>query len=71
MGEKLQCQRQEANEQNHYAEVIVKRTVECTDNQGSWPWANRQHVEQSRNIKCTIIGAICYYYKGLYAVPFR
>ena len=34
MGEKLQCQRQEVNEQNHYAVVIVKRTVECTENQG-------------------------------------
>ena len=36
----------------------------------SWPWANQQHVEQSRNIECTIIGAICYYYRGLYTVPF-
>ena len=31
---KLQCQREEANEQNHCAAVIVKRTA---DNQGSWP----------------------------------
>ena len=38
---KLQCQREEANEQIPYAVAIVTRTAK---NQGSWPWANRQHV---------------------------
>ena len=33
-----------ANELDPYAVVIVKRTAECTENQGSWPWANWQHV---------------------------
>ena len=42
--EKLQCQREEANKQNHYAVVIVKRTTGCTENQGIRPRANRQHV---------------------------
>ena len=41
---KLQCQREEANEQIPYAVAIVKRTAGCTKNQGSWPWANWQHV---------------------------
>ena len=31
-------------EQNHYAAAIVKRTAGCTENHGSWPQANRQHV---------------------------
>ena len=41
---KQQCQREEANEQYHYAVAIVKRTAGCTENQDSWPRANRQHV---------------------------
>ena len=41
---KLQCQREEANQQHHYAVVIVKRTAGCTENRGSWPWGNEQHV---------------------------
>ena len=45
-------------EQNHYAAAIVKRTAGCTENQGSWPWANWQHVyffsEMHGNIECTI-----------------
>ena len=32
---KLQCQREETNGQNQYAVAIVKRTAECTENQGS------------------------------------
>ena len=43
---------------NHYAVAIVKRTAGCTENQGSWPQANRQHVhifsQWSGNIKYTI-----------------
>ena len=27
-------------EQNHYAVAIVKRTTGCTENHGSWLWAN-------------------------------
>ena len=59
---KLQCQREEINEQNHYAVVIVKRTAECTENQ-------RMHgpmaacslfLQWSGNIDCTITGARCY-----------
>ena len=38
--EKLQCQREEANEQHHSAVEIVKRTAGCTENQDSWPQAN-------------------------------
>ena len=37
----LQCQREEANEENHYAVAIMKITAGCTENQGSWPRANR------------------------------
>ena len=59
--EKLQCQREEVNEQKHYAVVIVKRTTGCTENQDSWLWANWQHVhffsKLHSNIKCTITGA--------------
>ena len=59
--EKLQCQREEVNEQKHYTVVIVKRTTGCTENQDSWLWANWQHVyffsKLHRNIKCTITGA--------------
>ena len=32
----------------------MKRTAGCTDNQGSWPWADWQCI------KCTITEAICY-----------
>ena len=32
---KLQCQIEEANEQNPYAVLIVKRTAGCIENQGS------------------------------------
>ena len=35
IGEKLGCQREEANEQDPYTAVIVKRTAEHTENQGS------------------------------------
>ena len=35
--------REEANEQNPYAVTIVK-TAGCTENQGSWPQADWQHV---------------------------
>ena len=44
------------NEQNSYAvDPIVKRTAGHTENQGSWPQADRQHVvwlfpQQSGNI---------------------
>ena len=44
IGEKLECQREEANEQDPYTAVIVKRTAECTENQGSWPQASQEHV---------------------------
>ena len=44
IGEKLGCQREEANEQDSYTVVIVKRTAECTENQGSWPQASQEHV---------------------------
>ena len=33
-----------ANKLDPYAVVTVKRTAGCTENQGSWPWANWQHV---------------------------
>ena len=33
-----------ANEQNHYAVAIVKKTTGCTENQGSWLRGNWQHV---------------------------
>ena len=36
--------RKEANEQNHYGVAIVKRTAGCTENQGSWQWANQQYA---------------------------
>ena len=42
--EGLQCQREEANEENHYAVAIVKRAAGCTENEGSWPQANQQHL---------------------------
>ena len=42
--EKLQFQREETNKQDHYAVAIMKRTARCTENQGSWPQANQQHV---------------------------
>ena len=29
-------QREKVNEQNHYVLAILKRTVGCTENQGSW-----------------------------------
>ena len=29
---------------NHYAVAIVKRPAGCTENQGSWPRANQDHV---------------------------
>ena len=35
---------EEANQQNHYPVVIVKRTAGCTENQGSWPQVNWQHI---------------------------
>ena len=31
--------------QNPYVvAILVKRIAGCAENQGSWPWANRQHV---------------------------
>ena len=39
---KLQYQREEANEQNHYAVAIVERTAGHTENQDNQPQANRQ-----------------------------
>ena len=36
--------KQETNELYHYAVATSKRTAGCTENQGSWPWANWQHV---------------------------
>ena len=41
--EKLQCQREEPNKQYHYAVAIVKRTAECAENQGIWPWAGSDY----------------------------
>ena len=62
--ENLQCQREEGNEQNHYAVAIVKRTTGCTENQGSWPQVNRQHVyffsKVHGNIECITTGARYY-----------
>ena len=55
----------EANEQNHYAVAIVKRTGGCTENQSTWPQVNQQHVnlfsKVHGNIECTITGARCYF----------
>ena len=58
---KLQCQREEANEEIHYAIAIVKRTVECKN------WESRYlamgqlaaclFLQQNGNIECTITGA--------------
>ena len=52
---KLQCQREETNEQNHYAVVIVKRTAGCTENQCMHePMAACSlFLQQSGNIKRT------------------
>ena len=59
--ENLQCQREEENEQNHYVVVVVKRTAGYTENQGSWPQVNQQHVyffsKVHGNIEFTITGA--------------
>ena len=44
IGEKLVCQREKANEQDPYTVVIVKRTAECTENQGSWSQASQEHL---------------------------
>ena len=42
---KLQCQREEANEEISYAIAIVKGQLNVkTENQGIWPRANWQHV---------------------------
>ena len=41
---KLRCKIEKANEQNPYAVLIVKKTAGCTENQGSWPCTNWQHV---------------------------
>ena len=59
---KLQCQRDEANEQNHYAVVIVKRTAGCTENQCMHgPMAACSlFLQQSGNIERTITGARLY-----------
>ena len=53
---KLQCQREEANKQNHYAVVIVKWTAECTENQGSCHGTigSMYSSQRSGNIKCII-----------------
>ena len=39
--------------------MIVKRSPGCTENQGSWPRADQQHVaslflQESKNIECKI-----------------
>ena len=43
------------------AKSTMKRIAGCTENQGSWPWVNQQHVylfsEVQRNIEYTITGA--------------
>ena len=60
---KLQCQREEANEQNHYTVAIVTEQLGVLRIKvRSWPWANRQHVYlfskvHDGNIECTLIGA--------------
>ena len=41
--EKTTMPKRGANEQNHHAVMIVKRTAGCTENQANWLWANRQH----------------------------
>ena len=64
--EKLPCQREEENKQNDYVVyvAIVKRSAGCTENQGSWPRVNQQHVylnlQRSGNIECATTGANCY-----------
>ena len=43
------------------AKSTMKRIAGCNENQGSWPWANQQHVylfsKVQRNIEYTITGA--------------
>ena len=41
---KLQYQIEEANEQNPYAVLIVKRMAGCIENKGSWLCADQQQV---------------------------
>ena len=36
IGEKLECQKEGANELDPYAVAIVKRTAGCTENQGTY-----------------------------------
>ena len=43
IGEKLEFQREEANEQDPYAVVVIKIAAGCTENQGSLPQADRQY----------------------------
>ena len=59
---KLQCQREEANEQNHYVVAIVKRTAERTENQHMHePMAACSlFLQQSGNIERTITGVRLY-----------
>ena len=42
--ERAEFQKEETNELDPYAVVTVERTDGCTKNQGSWPWANQQHI---------------------------
>ena len=53
------------------AKSIMKRIAGCTENQGSWPWANQKHVylfsEVQRNIECTITGARQYFSDSLHS----
>ena len=64
IGEKLECQREEANEQDPYAVAIVKRTAgRRTKVVGHVPRrilaACSLFLQRSGNIKCTITGARC------------
>ena len=61
---KTTMQREETNEQNHYAVMIVKRTAGCTENQCMHgPMAACSlFLQQSGNIKRTITGARLYSY---------
>ena len=62
IGEKLECQREEANEQDPYAVVIVKRTAGCRTKvvvhvPKRISAACSLFLQRSGNIECTITGA--------------
>ena len=40
IAERVEFQKEGVNELDPYAVAIVKRTAGCTENEGSWPWAN-------------------------------